>query len=501
MKTKSNEWLIHEINRLNQEIVKLDGSLSGRGEEIHENKALLKAIIEGFEGYIYVASPDYRIEFLNQALTQVIGRNAANDICYEAIHERTSPCPFCQMTHIQQGDVKRFEANYPRNGRWYSCANSPICHMDGRISLLAMVTDIHECKLAEIAAKERELSLQQKNIALLSSIRDRHQFGKIVGKSRPIQKVYDLIVNTAATDATAIIYGEPGTGKELVARAIHDLSERRDKPFVPIHCGAIPENLVESEFFGYKKGAFSGAGADKPGYLDFGDGGTLFLDEVGEISLHMQVKLLRMIEGGGYTPVGSSQVRHSDVRIIAATNRDLKTLIKQKLIREDFYYRIHILPIQLPPLRNRKEDIPLLVAHFMSIHAGKRNVPPFSQDMLDRLDRYDWPGNVRELQNVIIRYCNQGTLDFFEPSAPPFMKDSAGASHYAPADTLQPLGDIGLLVEAYEKQIILTALEQCHWQRQQAAALLKIDRKTLFNKMKRYRISSSRTAHSPAPHA
>jgi transcriptional regulator with PAS, ATPase and Fis domain len=360
--------------------------------------------------------------------------------------------------------------------------------MDGRISLLAMITDIHDRKLAEIAARDREQSLQQANIALLSRIGGRHQFGKIVGKSLAIQKIFELIANTAANDATAVIYGEPGTGKELVARAIHDMSDRREKQFVPIHCGAIPENLVESEFFGYKKGAFSGAGADKPGYLDFGDGGTLFLDEIGEISLHMQVKLLRVIEAGGYTPVGSSQIRHTDVRIIAATNRDLKSLIKQKLIREDFYYRIHILPIELPPLRARKEDIPLLADHFMSIHAGKRNVPPLTREMFDKLNRYDWPGNVRELQNVIIRYCNLRHLDFFEPSASKLQisKGHAAVNEVIPIDASQTLGELGGLVAIYEKQVILAALEQCRWRRHQAADLLKIDRKTLFNKMKRY---------------
>jgi len=177
--------------------------------------------------------------------------------------------------------------------------------------------------------------------------------------------LYELILKAAVTDANVIVYGESGTGKEMVAGAIHEMSDRKGKKFVPVHCGAIPENLMESEFFGYKKGAFTGANADKSGYFDIADGGTLFLDEMGEISLNMQVKLLRVLESKEYTPVGANQVKHSDVRIIAATNRNLREQIDKGLMREDFFYRIHILPINLPSLRKRREDIPLLVDYFI----------------------------------------------------------------------------------------------------------------------------------------
>jgi len=460
-------------------------------KETSEKRNMLQAIVEKFEGHVYVASPDYHIEFIDPALIQSIGRKAAGDICHEIIYGRTTPCDFCVMGQIQQGKTMRFEAHFPQNGRRYSGLGYPLCRMDGRISLLAMIMDLGDCKNAENSVNEPQADLQAERFATLSRAWNRHHFGGIVGKSEAMQKIYDLITSTAESDATVIIYGEPGTGKELVARAIHDMSGRNGRQFVPIHCGAIPENLVESEFFGYKKGAFSGAHADKPGYMDFGNGGTLFLDEVGEIPLHMQVKLLRLIEGGGYTPVGSSQIMHADVRIIAATNCDMKLLVKKKRIREDFYYRIHILPIYLPRLQDRKEDIPLLVDHFMRIHAEKHNVHPLTQDMLDSLCRYDWPGNVRELQSVIIRYCNLKILDFFEPSvsAPLSVNFCESAKISFPVDMPQPGDDLGSLVEAYEKQVLLMALEQCRWRRQQVADLLQIDRKTLFNKIKRYRLS------------
>jgi transcriptional regulator with PAS, ATPase and Fis domain len=291
---------------------------------------------------------------------------------------------------------------------------------DGAVSHLAMVTDIHGKKTAEIRLREDTEKLREENRLLKANIKQRHKFGNIVGKSPAMQAVYEQILNAAASDATSIIYGKPGTGKELVARAIHDMSERRPNRFVPVHCGAIPENLIESEFFGHMKGAYSGAVADKPGYIAYADGGTLFLDEIGEISLSMQTKLLRVIEGGGFTPVGSTRVRSSNFRIIAATNRDLTGLVEKGAMREDFFYRIHIFPINLPSLKGRKEDLPLLIEHFMYLYGGKRNIPPPSKDDLARLYAYDWPGNVRELQNVLIRYCATERIDLnsYTPNLP-----------------------------------------------------------------------------------
>jgi transcriptional regulator with PAS, ATPase and Fis domain len=457
--------------------------------ELNEQKAQLAAILDAFEGQIYVSDPSYRLTYANEQLTSKIGPQAIGRSCYGAIHGRKSPCPFCVIDQVIAGHKVRFEVKNPKDRHWYYSMNAPIRHTDGTISMLAMVTDISDRKNAEQALRESEIHLLQENIFLWTQIKERKKFGNIVGHSSAMQQVYEHILNAGATDATTILFGEPGTGKELVAHAIHDTSERRNKRFVPVHCGAIPENLIESEFFGYKKGAFTGALTDKPGYIEYADGGTLFLDEVGEISPHLQVKLLRVIEGGGYTPVGDNKNKSANVRIIAATNRDLQLLVKNRLMREDFYYRIHILPIHIPPLRERKEDLPLLIQHFMDIHSGKRNVPPITVKLMEKLHHYDWPGNVRELQNVIIRYCNQKSIDL--PGASPQPEAPPDQMSY-PNITGSGSRRLSEMIAKYEKLLILTTLNQNQWHRQKVADTLDIDRKTLFNKMKRYGLISTR---------
>jgi PAS domain S-box-containing protein len=449
-----------------------------------EGRALFQAIVEGFEGFLYVCDPGYRLAYLNPQCRRRVGRNAIGEICYQAIHHRDSPCLFCVQDQVQQGQTVRFEMLSPKDQRWYQSINSPIHHVSGKHSLLAMVSDINERKHAEAALQAAGIQARTENIFLLNGDTGRQRFGNIVGKSPAMQKVYEQILSAAATDATVIIYGEPGTGKELVANAIHDMSERRTHRFVPVHCGAIPENLIESEFFGYRKGAFSGADTDKEGYVDFADGGTMFLDEVGEISLHMQIKLLRVIEGIGFTPVGSNQVRPSNIRIIAATNRDLRERISKGHFREDFFYRIHILPVQLPPLRERKEDLPLLIEHFLKQYGAKKALPPLTAKMMERLQQHDWPGNVRELQNVIIRFCSLQVLELgMVPPAAPRRMEASGAQY-----CLEEGGDLKSSVAGYEKQVILQALEKLLWHRGKAAKQLGLDRKTLFAKMKRYGI-------------
>ena len=225
-----------------------------------------------------------------------------------------------------------------------------------------------------------------------------------------MQEVYRNILQAAATDSPVIVYGESGTGKELVARAIHEMGARREKPFITVNCGAIPSNLLESEFFGHVPGAFTGADRIKKGHLEVADRATLFLDEIGEIELMLQPKLLRAIEGGGYTPVGAETLKHPDVRIIAATNRDLQKLVSEGRMRSDFYYRVHVIPIYLPPLRERSGDLPLLIDHIMA-EIDPRRTRPISADVMDRLMGYHWPGNVRELQNALRQYVAMGHLE------------------------------------------------------------------------------------------
>ena len=268
-------------------------------------------------------------------------------------------------------------------------------------AVLSTIMDITEKRSSDLAIQAERKQLLRENVRLKSSIKYRYRLGGIIGKSPVMQEVYELIMKAASADAGIIIYGESGTGKELVARAIHEMSDRHESAFVPVNCGAIPENLLESEFFGHKKGAFTGAYADKSGTLNVADGGTLFLDEVGELDLNMQVKLLRALDSGSYTPVGGTKPRKADLRIVAATNRNLIEEVGKGSMREDFFYRIHVIPIHLPPLRKRKEDIPLLVDDFLQTFDRSRRLSGLPGKVMDALYSYDWPGNVRELQNAL----------------------------------------------------------------------------------------------------
>ena len=358
-----------------------------------------------------------------------------------------------------------------------------IKHLSSQIAISLENARLHEnLKKAMDELKASETSLHEENVRLKANIKERYRFGKIIGKSPVMQEIYELILKAAASNAGVIVYGESGTGKELVAEAIHEMSDRKEKAFVPVNAGGVAETLLESEFFGYKKGAFTGANADKRGLLQSADKGTLFLDELGEIGPNLQAKLLRAIEGGGFTPVGGLEAETSDFRVIAATNKDLKEQVKKGLMREDFLYRIHIIPIHLPPLRERKEDIPLLIEHFMQNHSPSKNLPTITVAVMEALTFYDWPGNVRELQNTLHRYFTLKRLDFL------------GAPLKAPAPSpemkFEPIWpNEELLRDAmghFEREYILKQLERYHWNRSKVASKLGIDRKTLFKKMRSY---------------
>ncbi|HMA67550.1 MAG TPA: sigma 54-interacting transcriptional regulator, partial [Desulfosalsimonadaceae bacterium] len=364
-------------------------------QALQENTAKLRTIIEAAQGYIYTCSRQLELEFMNKAFMDRIGRDAVGEHCYRVLCGLDAPCPWCRRREVFAGKTARMEFENPADGRWYDAVMSPIVDDNGSVSSIELFAiDITERKQAESALAERAAHLREENVRLKSSMRDRFRFGDIIGKSKPMQTVYDLILNAAATDANTVIYGESGTGKELVARAIHENSRRRGGPFVVVNCGAIPEALLESEFFGYKKGAFTGAERDKHGYLALADGGTLFLDELGEIGLNMQVKLLRVIEGRGYTPVGGQIAVYPDIRIIAATHRNLREQVRAGAMREDFFYRIHVIPVRIPPLRERKEDLLLLLDHFRQHYPDQANLPPITGQILEALHDYEWPGNV-----------------------------------------------------------------------------------------------------------
>ena len=358
----------------------------------------------------------------------------------------------------------------------------------GEPTVFLTVRDITEAKLKEISMQEEADNLRRQNVKLRSSIQERYRFGKIVGKSPAMQRIYEQILNASGTNASVVIYGESGTGKELVARAIHDMSRRSGKSFVPVNSSAIPENLLESEFFGHKKGAFTGAHADRAGYLDLADGGTLFLDEVGDLNINLQAKLLRALEEGSYSPVGSNIVKHSDFRLLSATNKNLSAMIREGGLREDFFYRIHILPITLPPLRERKEDIPLIVEDFLRRLLVDSKIVQIPGPVMEALMAYAWPGNVRELQNVIQRYLAVGNVDFLEtaPSGPAKGKPANDAALLKTAPEISgAFESLQENVDALEKALIEKSLRQCHGNKSKVAKQLKISRKTLARKMER----------------
>jgi len=365
---------------------------------------------------------------------------------------------------------------------WVS-VNANVITLRSKPIILATIQDVTDQVLWQKKVQEEAEYFRKETIKLRSTIKERYKFGEIIGKSEAMQKVYEMIIKAADSDASVVIFGESGTGKELVARAIHKLSPRADKPFVAVNCGAIPEQLAESEFFGHKKGAFTGAYADKHGYLYVANGGTLFLDEVGELDLNIQVKFLRAFETGEYSPIGDTKTYTSDFRLICATNKDLAQLVATGKMREDFYYRISVIPIYIPPLRERKEDIPLLVEHFLKLYGKGKHPSTLPARYMDMLMNYDWPGNVRELQGMIQRYLSTGNFEFLG-------NKNSNISDFPELNNIQGNGTLKKAVGEFEKRYILMALQQNRWHKGKVASILGIDPKTLYRKMKKYGISS-----------
>ena len=355
--------------------------------------------------------------------------------------------------------------------------------------------NVDEIKIIIKNAIEKK-SLFDENISLKEELKGRYQFSNIVGKSDKIHKVFDLIMKVANSKSTVLITGESGTGKELVARAIHHKSDRKDKPFVSISCGAIPETLLESELFGHQKGAFTGADSDKKGLFEVADGGTFFLDEVSEAPPSIQAKLLRVLQEKEFKRVGSVKDIKVDVRVIAATNKNLHQLIIDGKFREDLYYRLNVIPIELPSLRERKEDIPLLVSHFINKYnsINKKGIKGIHPETMEKLERYRWRGNVRELENVIERAV---TLEIADNIYPESLPDEIRNYEIEPLKILiEPLkSDIpseGLNLEDYiskvEKDIILNALEKTGWVKKKAAELLNMSFRSFRYKLQKYDI-------------
>lgn len=329
------------------------------------------------------------------------------------------------------------------------------------------------------------LDLKKENTLLREQLADREPFRRLIGVSDRMKEVIGILKKVAATEATVLIEGESGTGKELVARAIHQGSDRSKGPFVAVNCAAIPKELLESELFGHRKGSFTGAVKDRMGKFEQAEGGTLFLDEVGELSLELQPKLLRALQEREVEPVGGAAFK-VDVRVIAATNRDLLGRIGEGLFREDLYYRLAVIPVELPSLRERRDDIPLLVKHFIQKKDSGGEVG-VSEEALEGLCHYDWPGNVRELENLVeqILILRKGPQIEYADLPPRIRRKSA-----ATASVLN-LPDEGYPLEDLEKEAVLEALRRNDWNQTRAAAFLRIPRHTLLYRMEKYQISKN----------
>lgn len=331
--------------------------------------------------------------------------------------------------------------------------------------------------------------LQMENHQLRTELNKKYKFDQIVGNSEAIQNVLRLIERVADSDSTVLVQGESGTGKELIAKAIHYNSHRATGPFVAINCGAIPSELLESELFGHIKGAFTGAVANRVGRFEMADGGTIFLDEIGDLEPSLQVKILRALQERSFEPVGSTKTVSVDVRVIAATNINLEDAVEQGKFREDLFYRLNVIPILVPPLRDRKSDIPLLLTHFIDIfnkNKGK-GLQGMTQETMECLTQYPWPGNIRELENLVERMSILKGQGLLTPDDLPIKYRSLKQStqEIGVIDIPEDGMDFNSAVDAYENALIIRALEKTGWNRNQAAALLRLNRTTLVEKIKK----------------
>ncbi len=357
----------------------------------------------------------------------------------------------------------------------------------GAFDYLTKPLDIEELRIVIEKALEH-YHLRTENLILKERLGDRFDFSRIVGRSAKMKGLVDTLTLVAPSDATVLLLGESGTGKEVVANAIHQNSPRAGRPFIKVSCAALPETLLESELFGHEKGAFTGAVARREGRFQLAHGGTIFLDEVGETSPSVQAKLLRVLQEKEFEPLGSTRTVKVDIRVVAATNRDLEASVREGRFREDLFYRLNVVPITVPPLRERKEDIPLLAEHFLA-RFGEKNrkmLKAISGKALDLLVRYDWPGNVRELENCIERAVILARDEVVVPAdLPPQIRTLP--SEQGQGGLALPYG---VSLQEMEKALITKTLEDTGGNRTRAAEILGINRRTLQNKLKEYGLNT-----------
>lgn len=346
----------------------------------------------------------------------------------------------------------------------------------------------NEKLLADIRTAIARYKAEEENIQLKRALKQRYNFENIIGKSEAMLRIFDLVAQVAPTRSTVLVQGESGTGKELIAKALHANSPRRDRPFVPVNTGAVPSELLESTLFGHVKGAFTSAIAAKKGLFEVANGGTLFLDEIGTMGLDTQAKILRVLQDRRFMHLGGVQEIQVDVRIIAATNVDLRQAVREGKFREDLYYRLNVITIDLPPLRNRRQDIPLLTAHFLKQFSNENDLPlrQLAPDAMRVLIDYDWPGNVRELENVIERgvVLSSGTT----VTADLLPGHLTGKNYSTALVEHNPDASLFDILEDIERRIIIDKLERCNWNQTDAAEQFRIPLSTLNQKIKRLNI-------------
>ena len=386
--------------------------------------------------------------------------------------------------------LQRIRAQYPQTAvvlvTAFGTVQTAVAAMKaGAYDYITKPIDYDELLLVVSRAMERQLLVEEVR-TLRATLDQKYGFESITGQSKALLHVLEMAARVAQRDSTVLIRGETGTGKELLARAIHQNSRRREQPFVTINCGAIPKELMESELFGHAKGSFTGAFAPKRGKVETADGGTLFLDEIGELPLELQVKLLRLIQEGEIEKVGAPAALKVDVRIIAATHRNLQNLIEDGAFREDLYYRLAVIPLELPPLRERGGDIPELVQSLFIKARQKHNLPNLRlpPDLVPYFGRYRWPGNVRELENIIERLTVLSVGDEIQlADLPDFLRGDGppptGEVHFE-------LPERPVSLEAIEKELILQALRRFDWNQTKAAAFLDLSRRTLIYRMEKF---------------
>ena len=437
-------------------------------------------ILDSINDGLFTADLDLKITFFNKAAQELLGYTPN-----EVLGRHCSSILRCEACKL--GCALKYTFN---TGEPLSNYEAIIRNKEGKPIPIIFSTALLKDEDGNIIGGVeifRDLSLVKNLIEQLS---ERYAFGNIIGKNYKMQRIYELIQQISPTDAIVLIEGESGTGKELIARAIHYNSSRKEKPFIKVDCASLVDSLLESELFGHVKGAFTGAISDKVGRFELADGGTIFLDEIGNISLTSQAKLLRVLQDGEFERVGESKTKKVDVRVITATNIDIKKAVREKKFREDLYYRLKVVSIHLPPLRERKEDIPLLVRHFVdrfNKSMGKEviNIFPGAMEMLMR---YNYLGNIRELENIIehafIR-CNGNTI-FPHHLPEDFLHDEKGFIEDI-LKSKRPFEDL-------ERRLILKVLDETNWAYQEAASRFGISRATLWRKIKRHGIKKEDVA-------